>query len=167
MILNLNGRELKCLLSILNKDFSVHWKVDIEKLKKKINRALKPIKVSSRKGKGKTLQYKVCEDIAKLTNTEFNQQDDQCDIHSREMGQAGRDIILRNSVYFFFPFCIECKSVENLHIDKAIKQVKKNVTENDKGWLIIHKKKNKEILVTLEWKLFLVVYTNMLLRGIS
>ena len=83
-----------------------------EKIKKSILTKLKnakkpPIKVSSRKAKGRELQYWVCRKIADIFHTEFNQQDDECLIHSREMGQHNVDIVLRGYVKKQFPFSIE------------------------------------------------------------
>ena len=59
---------------------------NIQKLIKKITRSETPLKVSSRKGKGRKLQYFVCERIASLFNIKFDQNDDACPVHSREMG---------------------------------------------------------------------------------
>jgi len=152
MTLNMNGREIKLLLDIIEKRNVYAWKDGINKITKKLERALKPIKVSSRKGKGRGLQQQICKDIAEVLEIEYDQDDDSCEIHSREMGQAGKDIILRGRAYERFPYSIECKCVENLHLDKAIKQAKHNMDKRDLEWMVVHKKKNQSILVTLEWE---------------
>jgi hypothetical protein len=124
------------------------------KLLKKLDRALKPIKVSSRKAKGRSLQKWVCQRIAKLLNIEYNQQDDQCLIHSREMGQAGVDIILRGDTIKRFPYSIECKNSEQLKLIGTIAQVKKSLIQ-DTDWLIVHKKKSLDKpIVIMEWDAF-------------
>ncbi len=152
MNISLNGKELEFLLNMFLTNLSLPNKIKFNTVYKKLKRALMPIKISSRKAKGRNLQQQVCRDIANILDIEYNQQDDNCLIHSREMGQAGKDIILRGIAKERFPYSIECKSVENLHLDKAIKQIKYNMTKEDIGFLIIHKKKNQPILVTLEWE---------------
>lgn len=128
---------------------------EIQKLIKKITRSETPIKVSSRKGKGRKLQYFVCERIASLFNVEFDQNDDDCPIHSREMGQHGTDVITRGKVKKLFPFSIECKCQENLQIPQWVEQARNNVEQN-KSWLLVVKKKTigHEPIVIMEWGSF-------------
>jgi len=125
------------------------------RLIKKFERAEKTLKTSSRKGKGRNLQYWVCEKIAKLFNVDFVQSDDNCLIHSREMGQHGTDIILRGNIYKKFPFDIECKSCESLSIPEWVRQARANKKEG-REWLIIFKKQTigHEPLVLMEWETF-------------
>lgn len=126
-----------------------------EKLIKKFERAEKTIKVSSRKGKGRGLQYWVCEKIANIFGIEFNQSDDNCLIHSREMGQHGTDIIVRGEIYNKFPFDIECKAQENLNIPEWVRQAQDNKKEN-RDWLVIFKKQTigTTPLVLMDWNTF-------------
>lgn len=128
---------------------------NIQKLIKKIIRSETPIKVSSRKGKGRNLQYFVCKRIADLFGVEFNQNDDDCLVHSREMGQHGTDVVTRGEVKKLFPFSVECKSCESLQIPQWIEQAKANVEEN-KSWLLIVKKKSisQRPIVIMEWDSF-------------
>lgn len=127
------------------------------KIKKSILIKLKnakkpPIKVSSRKAKGRELQYWVCRKIADIFNIEFNQQDDSCLIHSREMGLNGKDVILRGFVAEKFPYDIECKCCEKLDIPNWIKQAKSN---SEKNWLVVFKKKEiGEPVVLMSWETF-------------
>jgi hypothetical protein len=101
----------------------------------------------SAKNKGVRLQLWVCKKIANIFNIEFNNQDDQCLIHSREMGQSGVDIILRGEIYNKFKYDIECKNTEKLSLYKTIEQAKQNTKEN-RGWLIVHKKNfNKPVVI--------------------
>lgn len=126
-----------------------------ERLIKKFERAEKTLKTSSRKGKGRNLQYWVCEKIAKLFGIEFVQSDDTCLIHSREMGQHGTDIVLRGELYKKFPFDIECKSCESLSIPEWVRQARTNKKEG-RDWLVIFKKQTigHEPLVLMEWETF-------------
>ena len=160
MNLSLSSKELKYILHKV-KAFSSENPINISVVKK-LERALKPIKVSSRKAKGRNLQQQVCKDIARIFNIEYNQQDDNCLIHSREMGQPGKDVILRGIVQERLPISIECKSTEKLKLYKAIEQAKNNMDKGDKAWLVIHKKSKQEILVTLEWQMFTILYSDLL-----
>lgn len=128
---------------------------ECQRLIKKFENAEKTIKVSSRKGKGRGLQYWVCERIAAMFGIEFIQSDDNCLIHSREMGQHGTDIILRGNVYDKFPFDIECKACESLSIPEWVRQARANKKEN-RDWLVIFKKHTMghEPLVLMEWESF-------------
>lgn len=128
---------------------------NIQKLIKKIIRSETPIKVSSRKGKGRNLQYFVCERIASLFGIKFDQNDDDCPIHSREMGQHGTDVITRGKVKKLFPFSVECKSCENLQIPQWIEQARNNVEKN-KSWLLVVKKKSigQKPIVVMKWDSF-------------
>lgn len=126
-----------------------------EKLIKKLERAEKKIKTSSAKGKGRGLQYWVCERIANLFGIEFKQGDDECLIHSREMGQHGTDVILRGEIGKKFPFDIECKACESLSIPDWVRQARTNKKE-DRDWLLIFKKQTigHEPLALMEWETF-------------
>lgn len=128
---------------------------ECERLIKKFQRAEKKIKVSSAKGKGRGLQYWVCERIAAMFGIEFIQSDDTCLVHSREMGQRGTDIVLRGEVYKKFPFDIECKACESLSIPEWIRQARANKKEN-RDWLVVFKKRTigHEPLVLMEWETF-------------
>lgn len=122
------------------------------KLVKTLNAA--PIKTASAKQKGRELQQWVCRHIAEITNIPYDQQDDHCPIHSREMGQAGLDIILREPALSRFPFAVECKSTESLALGDAIVQAQKNVTPNT-DWIVVHRNKRMvEPIVIMGWSGF-------------
>ena len=129
---------------------------ECERLIKKFQRAEKTITVSSRKGKGRGLQYWVCDKIGKMFGIEFVQADDNCLIHSREMGQNGIDIIVRGEIYNKFPFDIECKSCETLSIPEWVRQAKANNTKENRDWLVVFKKHTmgSEPFVLMEWNCF-------------
>lgn len=130
-------------------------KKECERLIKKFQRAEKKISVSSAKAKGRGLQYWVCDRIAKIFGIEFVQSDDNCLVHSREMGQHGRDVIVRGELYNKFPFDIECKSCEMLSVPEWIKQAKDN-NEEGRNWLVVFKKHTmgSEPFVIMGWNCF-------------
>lgn len=115
--------------------------------------AKKRIKVRSAKNKGRILQNWICEKIANLFNVEFNNQDDQCLIHSREMGQSGCDVILRGEIYELFPFDIEAKNTEKVSLYKFIEQAKSN-TKEGRDWLLFHKKNRSNPIVIMDAEVF-------------
>jgi len=145
-------------VEMIKKALSAHYGCEEKYSKKiisKLERAKKKIKVSSAKGKGRGLQYWVCDRIAKMFGLEFIQSDDNCLVHSREMGQHGIDIVLRGKVFDDFPFDIECKSCESLSIPEWVRQARVNKKEN-RDWLLVFKKQTigHEPLVVMEWETF-------------
>lgn len=126
-----------------------------EKIIGKLKRAEKKIKTSSAKGKGRNLQYWVCERIAEMFGIKFVQSDDTCLVHSREMGQHGTDICLRGELYNKFPFDIECKAQESLSIPDWVRQARAN-TKKGRKWLVVFKKQiiGGEPLVLMDWSTF-------------
>lgn len=132
---------------------------ECQRLIKKFERAEKTLKTSSRKGKGRNLQYWVCEKIAKLFNVDFVQSDDNCLIQSRPMGQHSVDIILRGKLRKKFPFSIECKAQESLSLPEWIRQAKENELP-DTYWMLIFKKQTlgSKPIVCLDFETFLEFY---------
>ena len=132
-----------------------------DKILKKISRAETKIKPSSAKAKGRDFQYKICQMIADKFGVEFVQSDDDCLIHSREMGQHGKDIVLRGEVKKKFPYSIECKAQESVNITEFVNQARENSTETE-PWLLIFKKKSlgSEPLVCLEFSRFLSLFSD-------
>ena len=132
---------------------------ECKRLIKKFQRAEHKIKTSSAKGKGRNLQYYICERIAKIFRVEFNQSNDNALIQSRPMGQHGVDIILRGRVARKFPFDIECKSCETLSIPEWVRQARTNKKEGH-DWLLVFKKQTigSEPLVIMEWEAFERLY---------
>ena len=118
------------------------------------NHNKKRITISSAKAKGRNLQYWICEKISKLINIPFDQQDDSCLIHSREMGQHGKDIILRGEAQILFPYSVESKASESLNLMETIEQSESNQDKNT-DWMIVHKRKAlAEPIVILSWRGF-------------
>jgi len=156
--LNLNKQELDFLekrLMFLKLQATVGEDKYLDRIIKRIQRVKKPIKIQSRKAKGRSFQKQIADDIANLLNIKYDQQDDNCLIHSREMGQSGTDIVLRNEAQTQFPFSIEVKNQNYISLLQFINQAKYNKKDNT-DWMIVIKsiKLNKPIVV-LEWEAFL------------
>ena len=150
-------RQLQALLDTVE-DSQGELTKDQQKLRKQCIRALTPLKHASAKAKGRDLQKFICKEIGEITGIPYDQQDDCCLIHSREMGQAGSDVILRGEALKKFPYSIECKNTESLALYNAIEQVWANTREGT-DWAVIHKKKNSKPIIVLEWEAFKKLYT--------
>lgn len=123
------------------------------KLKKQCERALKPHTTSYGKAKGRDLQKFICRELAEMSGLDYNQQNDQVLIHSREMGQAGVDIILRGKAREYFPFSIECKNTEDFSVYAVVEQAAANQAEGT-DWAIVHKKKQQDPIIVMAWAAF-------------
>lgn len=132
------------------------------KIARKLDRAEKPISISSRKSKGREFQYDVCGKIAAATGLPYDQHDPNCDIHSNEMGQAGVDIILRNGARKLFPFSVECKAQENVALKEFVEQARANVAADSRSWLLAIKKQSVGKLAVLELDEFMAVWKELL-----
>lgn len=149
--INLDDKDIDVIKKALFEYGSVN---EHDKLIRKLEKAQKKITVASAKGKGRELQKWVCSRIAKMLGIEYDQQDDHCPIHSREMGQAGVDVIVRKPYAKYFPFAVECKSSESLSLKAAIDQAKENRVPGFE-WLLFHRRKTiPETLVILKADLF-------------
>lgn len=143
-MINLDKRQKQTIINLLKADGEQKHKALI----KKIERSLKPIKPRSAKNKGMEWQKEVCQFISKITGVEFNQKDDNCDIHSRESGLNGTDVILRGIARAKFPFDIECKNCKNISLPMWISQAENNSPNND--WILFIKSNSlstKKIIV--------------------
>ena len=159
-ILSLQGGLCGQDMEITNRNAKIEK--ECKRLIKKFENAEKKIKTTSAKGKGRGLQYWVCERIAEMFGIKFVQSNDNCPIHSREMGQHGVDIVLRGRISKEFPFDIECKSCESLSIPEWVRQARANKKEN-RDWLLVFKKHTlgSTPLVIMEWGTFEKIF----LRG--
>lgn len=138
----LNKEESEFLLNILrsfecNAGNSKEEKT-ADKLIKRIERARTPIKPRSAKNKGLEWQKEVCGIIAELIGEEFDQSKDDCNIHSRESGLSGTDVILRGAAKEKFPFSVECKNCKSLSIPMWISQAESNC-DNEDNWILFVK----------------------------
>lgn len=108
------------------------------------------MKTSGCKAKGRRFQYWVAEKVAELLGVEFNQQDDLCAVHSREMGQSGTDVYVRDrELKKLFPYDVECKNTESVSLYKYIEQAKGN-TKSENQWIVFHKKNRSKPIVILD-----------------
>ena len=105
----------------------------------------KTIGISSRKGKARTLQKWVCEQISELTGIPWGKDEE---IESRPMGSSGPDIIMSKRVRGLFSYSIECKNQETWKIENYIKQAKSNCYP-DTDWLLVVSKNDHEELVIM------------------
>ena len=123
-------------------------------LVKKLLRAEKRITTASAKAKGRDLQQAVCRGISRITGIPYEQSDDSCLIHSREMGQAGVDVILRGEARARFPYAVECKATETMSMPAFIRQAKQYQAPG-LDWLVVTKNKEMgETVVILAWEAF-------------
>lgn len=128
-------------------------KPEIQSVMKKIARAEKRITVQSAKGKGRNLQKWVCSKVSFLTGVPYFRGDDSL-IRSREMGQAGADVILRGIARERFPYTIECKNSESFNLASTVEQVQANLIDKT-DWLIVYKRKSfKNPVVIIDWDAF-------------
>ena len=117
------------------------------------------IKTSSAKAKGRKLQQWVCKRISERFGFPYDQQDDQCMIHSREMGQQGTDVVLRGEALMRFPFAIECKNQESMSLVDSVNQARDNLKPPYKYWMLVHKRKRfKKPIVIMDFDDFLELY---------
>jgi len=127
-------------------------------LSKKLEDADKHITVQSAKGKGRELQKWVCRKISGLTGIPFDNKDDNCKIHSREMGQSGVDVILRGEALQKFPFSVECKSTESLNLREFVQQAKNNQKDGTDWMVVVRTKSISDVVVIMSWESFEKLY---------
>jgi len=132
----------------------------IEKIKRQYHK--KPIKVSSRKAKGRNLQKWAVEKIAELLNYELPKNKDESHIRSREMGQSGVDVVLSKKAKLRFPFAVECKNQEHINLPVFFEQARANSGEDINPLLIVKNKKLKEPLIIIEWDSFDYLFSGAL-----
>lgn len=149
----LNDEEISFIQAVI-KPLSENLFPEKKRIINKFSKSQQTIKHQSAKGKGRDLQKWVCEKISALTKIPYNQQDDNCLIHSREMGQQGVDIILRGWVKEVFPFAIECKSTESMNMTAFIRQASANKTDKT-DWLVVYRSRViKNPVVIMAWETF-------------
>lgn len=148
---NLSDAEIDAITERIMRGFLSE---ELDRARTKLERAQKTITRASAKGKGRNLQKWVAGKIADLLGIPYNQQDDQCLIHAREMGQAGVDIILRGEAQARFPFAVECKSSEGMSVQAFVTQAMKNAKPGI-DWLVVYKcKMYAEPVAIVSWETF-------------
>jgi hypothetical protein len=150
MILDLSTKEKEIVAQVMKNALD---RGDIsgtlaEKICKKVERSQRQIKPRSAKNKGASWQKEMCEMIARITGTRFDQKDDQCDIHSREMGLSGADIIVRGRARLQFDFDPECKNCNSISIPEWVRQAKAN-SKNGKWVLFVKSPKLEENIAVM------------------
>lgn len=109
--------------------------------------------VQSNKAKGRNLQRFVAEKLSKISGIPWGREDEM-EIQSRPMGQAGADIILRGEAAKRFPYAFECKSGESFQLVKTIEQARENATDK-RPWVIVHRRKKfRNPIVMMDWDTF-------------
>jgi len=140
-------------LSLDNKSFSV--------LQKKLNKAVAktPIKVASRKAKGRNLQKWAVEKIARLLGEPLTTDTDSNNIRSREMGQSGVDVWIHKTLRSKFPIAVECKAQEQVSLPAFIEQARNNTSSDMPYWLLVLKNKAlKNPVIVMDWDLLEWLY---------
>lgn len=149
--INLDTKDIQVLLDALETSPESTTKTA---LVRKLKNNMKTIKISSRKSKGRGLQQFVCSEVSELLGIPYDQSDDESLIRSREMGQAGVDVVLRGDAQKRFPFNVECKCTESLSLTEVVQQAEAN-TKEPYNWLIVHKRKAlSQPVVILNWSTF-------------
>lgn len=154
----LNEKEMRLIIEMFNQ---LNDSPNSRKLIYKISIALSktPIKVASRKAKGRSLQNWAVEKIALLLGEKLNKDKDSNNIRGREMGQSGVDVWLHKSIRNKFPIAVECKAQEQIQINAFIEQAKNNTTNDLPYWLLIIKNKLiKNPIAVMDWELFEYLY---------
>jgi hypothetical protein len=115
----------------------------------------KRILTSSAKSKGRKLQQFVAQELCRMLSIPWNQQDDLCPIHSREMGQSGVDIVIRDrNVLKKIPYSFECKRTEQFSLTTTIQQASQNKYDGT-DWVVVHQKNGwASPVVVISWPLF-------------
>ena len=134
-MLNQSKSEKEKLVKLLENDTSTKSN---ELLIKRIKNSMKAIKPRSAKNKGLEWQKETCEIVSRITGIPYDQKSDDCEIHSRESGLNGVDVILRGEAKKRFPFCIECKNAKTISLAEWVRQAQDNCNESD-NWLLVIK----------------------------
>jgi len=155
--LNLDTKDIQVIMNALEmyqNEKLGKKEASLAPLMKKLKNNMKTITVASRKGKGRKLQQFVCQEISELIGTFYNQQNDQCLIHSREMGISGIDVVLRGNALREFPFSVEAKCSEGLNLLETYNQTLSNRVDGT-DWMIVHQRKSiPETLCIISWDTF-------------
>lgn len=120
---------------------------EIAKVRDKLKGSQVQIKRASAKGKGRAFQQYICKWLSELLDVPYKQDDDDCLIHSREMGQHGTDIILRGTARERFPFDIEAKAAKSLSLQSAVEQADSNAAEGRFGAVFYRQTTQKPLVI--------------------
>ena len=115
------------------------------------------MKTSSKKSKGRRLQYWVAQKVSDVTGLPWGK---DMPIESRPMGQSGADIRLDSTARKFFPFYVECKNHERWKVSEWVTKLRKRA----KFWLLFCLKNRFEPVVIMDAELFFSLYEKILRR---
>jgi len=104
------------------------------------------LKPSSAKSKGRRLQQWVAKQISIVTGIKCGK---DCDIESREMGQAGCDVKLYGPAAEMYPFAIETKNAERWDVHSAVKQARSNAKPGQ-DWQVFLKRNGQKPVVVMD-----------------
>jgi len=113
------------------------------------------MKTSSKKSKGRRLQYWVAQKISDVTGLPWGK---DMPIESCPMSQSGADIRLDDKAKRLFPFYVECKNQERWEIMGWIKMLR----EKSDRWLLFCSKNRFKPVVTMDAELFFSLYEKIL-----
>lgn len=134
-MLTLNKGEKEKIIKLLQKDGDTKAN---SLLIKRIEKSMIPIKPRSAKNKGLEWQKEVCSIISRITGIAYDQQSDDCEIHSRESGLSGVDVVLRGRAKKAFPYAVECKNCNSISLPEWVRQAEANSDDLD-NWLLFIK----------------------------
>lgn len=161
--INLSPVEINIIRAAFEKAHGLKKSDAIKKIERKFIRAQTPITTASAKAKGRRLQQWTCEKIAELLGVAYDQSDDDCLIHSREMGQSGTDVIIRTAALKEkFPFAIECKATEAISFPRFLEQAKGNTREGEYALIVIKNSQLDEPIVAMEWNAFAKLFLGVI-----
>jgi hypothetical protein len=154
--INLTENEIDTIIKALGLLFVQAGKIN-NRLVEKLKKPHKKIKTASAKAKGRNLQKWAVEKIAALLDYKLPENKDDAHIRSREMGQAGVDVVLSKKARVLFPFAVECKNCEKINLKEFMEQAEAN---SNTLWPLLIVKNNtlKEPLLVMKWKVFATLF---------
>lgn len=159
-----DGTMVDLSVVINNRSYYVSFPyIQIKTVIKVLKRLAPPIKISSRKEKGRRLQKYFCEKLSEITGIPWGK--DKL-IESREMGQSGVDVKLIGHALKEIPFSIECKNQEKWCLPGWVRQAKENQLP-DTDWILCTKSqdvKNPVVIMDADtfFKLFKVYHDKII-----
>lgn len=106
------------------------------------------MKPQSAKAKGR----KFCKEVVAQIRKKYGRLEED-DISVRSSGAPGEDILLSPKARMCFPFSIECKCCEKVHMEQWYDQAKANAKGHTP--IVVWRRNNREPLVVLSFKDFL------------
>lgn len=117
------------------------------------------MKTSSAKAKGRRLQQFVAKKISEITGCPCGKDEI---IRSREMGQAGVDVVLVGIAKEKFPFSVEAKCQESWSVPAWIRDAKDN-QQPGTDWLLFAGRNRFDPVVVMDAEAFFDLYDRYLM----